>query len=226
MNSSYKLYGLFVGLMVTIMITCDTLVYKVFDIYQLKITASGIIFSLCFLISTVLAEVYGYRMAVKSIWIMVFCQSIYVILLYLCAIIQTDNYPTSPHYYALYHDFWRVMIGTWTSVPISYFINGFIISKLKISFSGKWFLIRYLIGSMLTQAALLLTSYPISLSGKYSSNQLINIISTTWSYKVIISIILLPIAIWLVSIVKKIEKTDHYDWDESYNPIKVFNNKK
>lgn len=226
MNSSYKLYGLFVGLMVTIMITCDTLVYKVFDIYQLKITASGIIFSLCFLISTVLAEVYGYRMAVRSIWIMVFCQSIYVILLYLCAITQTDNYPTAPHYYALYHDFWRVMIGTWTSVPISYFINGFIISKLKISFSGKWFLIRYLIGSMLTQAALLLTSYPISLSGKYSSNQLINIISTTWSYKVIISIMLLPIAIWLVSIVKKIEKTDHYDWDESYNPIKVFNNKK
>ncbi|MCS3432543.1 uncharacterized PurR-regulated membrane protein YhhQ (DUF165 family) [Klebsiella sp. BIGb0407] len=119
------------------MITCDTLVYKVFDIYQFKITASGIIFSLCFLISTILAEVYGYRMA-----------------------------------------------------------------------------------------ALLLTSYPISLSGKYSLNQLINIISTTWSYKVIISIILLPIAIWLVSIVKKIEKTDHYDWDESYNPMKVFNNKK
>lgn len=137
MNSSYKLYGFFVGLTVTIMITCDTLVYKVFDIYQFKITASGIIFSLCFLISTILAEVYGYRMA-----------------------------------------------------------------------------------------ALLLTSYPISLSGKYSLNQLINIISTTWSYKVIISIILLPIAIWLVSIVKKIEKTDHYDWDESYNPMKVFNNKK
>lgn len=226
MNTSYKLYGLFVGLTVTIMITCDTLVYKIFDIYQFKITASGIIFSLCFLISTVLAEVYGYRMAVRSIWIMVFCQSIYVILLYICSITQKDNYPISPHYYALYHDFWRVMVGTWTSVPISYFINGFIISKLKTSFSERWFLIRYLVGSMITQAALLLTSYPISLSGKYSINQLINIVITTWSYKITISIILLPVAIWLVAIVKKIEKTDHYDWDVSYNPITVFNNKK
>lgn len=33
MQGNLKLYGLFVGLTVTIMITCDTLVYKVFDIY-------------------------------------------------------------------------------------------------------------------------------------------------------------------------------------------------
>lgn len=226
MKSSYKLYGLFVGLMVTIMITCDTLVYKTFNIYQFKITASGIIFSICFLISTILAEVYGYRMAIRSIWIMVFCQSVYVILLYLCSTTQISNNPISLHYYNLYHDFWRVMIGSWTSVPISYFINGFIISKLKISFSGRWFLVRYLLGSMITQAALLLTSYPISLSGKYDLSQLINIITTTWLYKVTISIVLLPIAIWLAAVVKKIEKTDHYDWEESYNPIKVFSNKK
>ena len=154
MNSLYKLYGLFVGLTITIMITYSTLVYKVFDICQLRITTSEIIFPLYFLILTVLSKAYDYRVTVKSIWIMVFCQSIYVILLHLCSITQTDNYLISPHYYALYHKFWRVMIGTWTSVPVSYFIN-----------------------------------------------DLIN--STTWSYKIIISIILLPIAIWLVAIVKK-----------------------
>lgn len=208
------------------MITCDTLVYKVFDIYQFKITASGMIFSLYFLISTIISEVYGYRLAVRSIWIMVFCQSIYVVLLYLCATTQTDIYPLSIHYYALYYDFWRVMVGTWTSVPVSYFINSFIISKMKVYFEGKWFLIRYLLASMITQAVLLLTSYPISLSGKYSFYQLFNVIATTWLYKVLISIILIPIALWLVVVVKRIEKTDHYDWNESYNPIKSFNIRK
>jgi len=225
MDTSYKFYGLLTGLAVTIMITCDTLVYKVFDIYQLKITASGIIFSLCFLISTILAEVYGYRLAVRTVWIMVFCQTIYVILLNICSLIQTDRYPISSHYYALYHEFWRVMIGSWISVPVSYFINGFIISKLKIAFYGKLFLIRYIIASMMTQASLLITSYPISLSGKYSLNDLINIIITTWSYKVIISTMLLPVAIYLVALVKKIENTDHYDWGETYNPLTVFKRK-
>ncbi|MDN0030912.1 VUT family protein, partial [Serratia marcescens] len=91
MQGNLKLYGLFVGLTVTIMITCDTLVYKVFDIYGFKITASGIVFSLCFLISTLLTEVYGYKLSVRAIWIMVFCQSLYVIILNLSAVIQPEN---------------------------------------------------------------------------------------------------------------------------------------
>ncbi|WP_387466832.1 VUT family protein [Photorhabdus sp. RM323S] len=225
MLSTYKLYGFFVGLTVTIMITCDTLVYKVYDIYQLKITASGIIFSLCFLFSTLLTEVYGYKLAVRSVWIMVFCQTIYVLPLNITSVIQSENNVIAENYYALYHEFWRVMIGTWFSVPISYFFNGIVISKLKIVFSGQYFFIRYLIASMSTQAALLLTSYPISLSGKYNINELINIISTTWNYKVFMSICLLPLAVCLVDLVKKIEKTDYFDWNTSYNPLNVFTEK-
>lgn len=220
MQLNLKLYGLFVGLAVTIMITCDTLVYKVIDIYGFKITASGIVFSLCFLISTLLTEVYGYKLSVRAVWIMVFCQSLYVLILNISSVVQSENNTIATNYYSLYHEFWRVMIGTWVSVPVSYFVNGFIISKMKMTFSGRYFFIRYIIGSMTTQASLLLTAYPISLSGKYSAIELVNIISTTWSYKVIISIVLLPLALILIGFVKKIENTDHYDWGESYNPFK------
>ncbi|WP_269936315.1 VUT family protein [Serratia liquefaciens] len=220
MQGNFKLYGLFVGLTVTIMITCDTLVYKVFDIYSFKITASGIVFSLCFLISTLLTEVYGYKLSVRAVWIMVLCQTLYVLILNISSVIQSNNNVIASNYYSLFHEFWRVMIGTWMSVPVSYFVNGFIISKMKIIFSGKYFFVRYIIGSMTTQAALLLTAYPISLSGKYTAIELVNIISTTWSYKVVVSIILLPLAIFLVGIVKKVERTDHYDWGTSYNPFK------
>lgn len=224
--TNYKLYGLFVGLTVTIMITCDTLVYKTLDIYGLKITASGIIFSLCFLFSTILTEVYGYKLSVRAVWIMVFCQSIYVVLLNLAAVIQADNSDISRNYYTLYYEFWRVMVGTWISVPVSYFLNGYVISKMKIHFKGKLFFVRYITASMTTQAALLLTAYPISLSSKYTSSELVNIIATTWSYKVIISVFLLPVAMYLSERVKKIEGTDHYDWGTSYNPLLVFSDEK
>ncbi|SMG55557.1 hypothetical protein SAMN03159353_101880 [Cedecea sp. NFIX57] len=220
MQGNIKLYSLFIGLIVTIMITCDTLVYKVFNIYGLKITASGIVFSLYFLISTIITEVYGYKLSVRAVWIMVLCQTLYVLILNSISVIQPENNELASNYYHLYHEFWRVMVGTWISVPVSYFINGFIISKMKVVFSGKYFFMRYMIGSMSTQAALLLTAYPISLSGKYSMMDLLNIISTTWTYKVIMSIVLLPLAIIMVGVIKKIEKTDHYDWGISYNPFK------
>lgn len=218
----YKLYGLIVGLTVTIMIVCDTLVYKVLDIYGLKITASGIIFSLCYLLSTISTEVYGYKLGGRTVWIIVICQTVFVLLINLAAIIQIDQNAIAQNYYALFNEFWRVMIGTWISVPASYFCNGVIVSRLKIYFNGRWFIVRYVISAMVAQAVLLLTAYPISLSSKYTVSELANIILTTWSYKILMSIILLPAGIYLVNVIKRIEKTDYYDWQVSYNPLRVF----
>ena len=226
MRENYKLYGLFVGLTATIMVTCDTLVYRVYDIHSLKITASGIIFSICFLLSTITTEVYGYKLGGRVVWIIVICQSLFCALINLSSIYQVNENELSPHYYALFGDFWHVMIGTWVSVPASYFCNSIIISRLKIYFGGKFFIVRYVLSSMITHAVLLLSAYPISLSSKYPPNELLNIIITTWSYKVVMSVILLPIAVFLSDYVKRIEKTDYYDWKISYNPISVFSENK
>ncbi|WP_410013018.1 VUT family protein [Sodalis sp. RH24] len=222
MNTDYKLYGLFVGLTVTIMVMCDTLMFKVFNLGDFRITASGIIFSLFYLLSTISTEVYGYKLGGRTVWIVVLCQTIYVFLINICAVIQVDSNAYSQHYYGLYNDFWRVTVATWVSMPASYFCNSFLISKLKVYFNGRFFIIRYTLSAMMAQAVLLITDYPISLSSKYSFYELVNIISTTWCYKVVMSIILLPVGIYIVHKIKKIEKTDYYDWGISYNPLTVF----
>lgn len=79
-----------------------------------------------------------------------------------------------------------------------------------------------MLSAMIAQGILLITAYPISLSSKYSFFELINIISTTWIYKVIMSTLLLPIGILLARKVKKIEKIDTFDYNISYNPFNVF----
>ncbi|MDC9588036.1 VUT family protein [Xenorhabdus sp. XENO-10] len=225
-KTKFKYDSLFVALSVTIMVTCDVLVYKTLDFGGFKITFSGILFSFYFLISTIQTEVYGYRQGVNTVWIIVLCQSIFVMIIFAASHAQPENNQISMNFNALFGEFWRVMVGTWTSVPISYFINGFVISSLKKVFLGRFFFIRYIIASMITQAALLLSAYPISLSSKYSFNELVTIIATTWSYKVIMSIILLPIGILLADKIKKLESTDIYDWNISYNPFLFRGNKK
>ncbi|MBD2795598.1 VUT family protein [Xenorhabdus sp. 18] len=225
-NSKFKYDSLLISLSVTIMITCDVLVYKTLDFDGFKITFSGILFSFYFLISTIQTEVYGYRQGVRTVWIIVLCQSIFVMIVFASSHAQPENNQISMNFKSLFGEFWRVMVGTWTSVPISYFINGFVISNLKKVFLGRFFFIRYIIASMITQAALLLSAYPISLSSKYNFNELITIIATTWSYKVIMSIILLPIGIFLAEKIKKLESTDIYDWNISYNPFLFGGNKK
>ncbi|MCD5364459.1 MULTISPECIES: VUT family protein [Chromobacterium] len=218
----FRVYGLIVGLSVTIMVVCDSLVYKTLDIHGLKITASGIVFSLCYLLSTVSTEVYGYKLGGRTVWILVACQTFFVLIINAFALLQPDNNEISKQYYLLFNEFWRVMVGTWISVPASYFCNGFVVSRMKVFFAGRLFFVRYVIASMLAQAVLLMTAYPISLSSRYSGQELVNIIATTWSYKVLVSIILLPVGYYLVGVVKRIEKTDYFDWSVSYNPLTVF----
>jgi len=128
MNTDYKLYGLFVGLTVTIMVVCDTVMFKVFNIDGFKITASGIIFSLFYLLSTISTEVYGYKLGGRTVWIVVLCQTIYVFLINICAVIQVDSNELAKNYHALFNDFWRVTVATWISMPASYFCNSLLIS--------------------------------------------------------------------------------------------------
>lgn len=224
-DTNFKLYGLIVGLTITIMLTCDTLVYKSINIYNFKITASGIIFSFCYVLSTISTEVYGYKLGGRTIWIIVICQPVFILSICAASSIQSDSNQISQHYYALFNEFWKVMVGTWISVPASYFCNGFIVSKMKIFFNGKLFIVRYIFSAFMAQGILLLTSYPIILWNKYSAIDLANIILTTWAYKIVASVILLPVGIYLVNVVKKIEKTDYYDWNISYNPFHVFGEK-
>ncbi len=225
-SKRFKYDSLLLALSVTIMISCDTLVYKTLDFYGLKITCSGILFSFYFLISTLQTEVYGYREGVKTVWIMVLCQSVFVMAIFTAAQIQPDNNQISVNFHSLFGEFWRVMLGTWTSVPISYFINGIVISILKKIFLGRFFFIRYIIASMVTQASLLLSAYPISLSSKYTFDELTVILITTWSYKVIMAIILLPVGMLLARKLKKLESVDTFDWRISYNPFTLRNNVK
>ncbi len=179
------------------MITCDTLVYKVFDIYGFKITASGIVFSLCFLIS-LLTEVYGYKLSVRAIWIMVFCQSLYVIILNLSAAIQPENNDIATHYYSLYHEFWRVMIGTGVR-------SGRLFRQWLHYFKDEDYLLRQILLYPIYCGLHVYTGRPVadSLSDqsfrKYTFMELVNIISTTGLIKFVVSIVLLPLAIALVS---------------------------
>ncbi|MGA4422930.1 VUT family protein [Ralstonia nicotianae] len=218
----YKLYGLIVGLSVTIMVVCDTLIFKTIDIHGLKITGSGIVFSLNFLLSTITTEVYGYRLGGRTVWVFVSCQTLFVLLINAFALLQPEGNELAKSYYFLFHDFWRVMIAVWAAVPAAYFCNGFIVSRLKIYFNGRLFIARYVLSAVISQGVMLLISYPINLYGKYSNLDIINIILTTWTYKVFMSVILLPLGLFLALMIKRIEKTDYYDWGIPYNPFLVF----
>ncbi len=219
-----KLYAVFVGLIVIIMALCDTLIYKVVNIYGYDFAASGIIYSLSFFLASIMTEVYGYKLAGRVVWIQFMCHLLFVVTVNTFVIIPTspNNTNTELMYFSLYKNYWHVLLGSCIAMPTAYFVNDMILSKLKLYLYGQSFIYRFLFSNFFGSGILVSISYPINFYHQFPPDKIAQIAIHTWIYKVIIALLLMPIGIWLAKIVKKIEGLDYYDYGISYNPLKVF----
>ncbi len=223
-NTQFKFYGLLIGILVSILVTCDALSFKVINIFGYDIAVSGILFSFSFPLAAVATEVYGYKFAVRIVWIQLFSQFFFITVVSLIIRLSSQHDIISILYFDLYKQLWRVLIASTIAVPISYFINNFLMSIIKVYYKGNHLIARTLVSNIIGAAILVSISYPINYYGIYSLHHIANIAFNTWLLKLILSIILLPISIILSFVLKKIEKTDFYDYGISYNPVKVFSN--
>lgn len=218
-----KFYGLLVGLSIMIMMACDTLAFKIVHIFSHDLAASGLIFSLNFALSAIITEVYGFNLAGRIIWVQLICHIFFILLINLFVILPSPEHSmTHPLYLNLYHNIWHVLLGSCIAMPLAYFINDIIVSKLKINLYGRKFIYRFFIASTTGSAVLVLISYPVNFYGELSIQHIITIAFNTWIFKVIVAIILLPVALYLTNLLKRIEQTDYYDYGASYNPLAVF----
>jgi queuosine precursor transporter len=218
-----KLYGPLIGLMITILLICDALAFKVVSIYGYDFSASGLIFPLGFLLASIITEVYGFTLAGRIIWVQLLCQASFILTVNLFVLLPSpDGSITGLHYLNLYQNLWRVLIAATIALVSAYFVNDIIMSKLKIYLSGKYFIIRFFISNAIGTAILVSISYPVNLYGLYSIDHIAIIALNTWAYKMVLAAILFPVAILLANAIKHIEKLDYFDYGISYNPINVF----
>jgi len=218
-----KLYALLIGLMITILLICDALAFKVVSIYGYDFAASGLIFPLGLFLASVITEVYGFILAGRIIWVQLLCQIFFILTVNLFVLLpsSTDSV-NSLYYFNLYHNLWRVLIASTTALIAAYFMNDMVMSKLKIYLSGKYFITRFITSNAIGTAILVCISYPINFYGLYSLNRIAVIAFNTWIYKMIMAVILFPLALFLSSLIKRIEKLDYFDYGISYNPLTVF----
>lgn len=219
-----KLYAPLIGLMITILLICDALAFKVVSIYGYDFAASGLIFPLGFLLASVITEVYGFTLAGRIIWVQLLCQISFILTINLFVLLPSpDDSVATLDYFNLYHNLWHVLIAGTTALIAAYFMNDIIMSRLKIYLSGNHFIMRLIISNAIAAAILVCISYPINFYGLYPAKRIAVIVFDTWIYKMTMAVILFPIALFLSGVIKRIEKLDYFDYGISYNPLTVFN---
>lgn len=209
--------------MITTLLICDTLAFKVVLISNFDFAASGLIFPISFLLASIATEVYGFQLAGRIIWIQLICQAIFILTVNLFIFLPSPGKNNTAFvYFELYHSFWRVIVSSSIAIPIAYFINDIIMSLMKVYLFGKHAILRFLLSNIIGKLILVSISYPINFYGQYTWPHIIKIGLDTWIYKIVIALILLPVALITSQYIKKIEKLDTFDYGTSYNPLNVF----
>jgi len=207
-NQSHSKHIIFFSMLCMMLMLCKSIFsYRLVEIGALTLQAGQLIAPLWFTTSDIIAEVYGYKTAKYILTAGLACQIIFSII---CMIFVHLPYPSFWHEEAAFQivlgDMWRVSFAVLFSFFISGLINIKLIYNWKLLLHGKYFWLRSIGASGLSEILYSILATSIIQYGKLNLSVIISIIIASASLKIIYSIVLAFPAHIIAFLVSKSEK--------------------
>lgn len=204
------------------LIAANLLETKVIQVGSITVTAGLLVFPISYIINDCIAEVWGFKKARLIIW-SGFAMNFFVVALGLIAVAL----PAAPFWEGEQHfDFVfgmapRIVVASLLAFLVGSFLNAYIMSKMKVASGGRNFSARAIWSTVVGETADSLIFFPIAFGGLIAWPELLVMMGTQIVLKSLYEVIILPITIRVVKAVKRIDGSDVYDTDISYNVLKV-----
>jgi uncharacterized integral membrane protein (TIGR00697 family) len=195
---------------------------KIIALGNWYVPAGVMIFPLSYIINDVVAEVWGYKKVRFIIWTG-FLMNLLAVLFYTLSV----KWPAAP--------FWqnqeafanvlsstpRIASASLLAYLIGSFLNAYVMSTLKIRTRGRNFSFRAILSTLLGEGADSAVFITVAFAGIIPLSQLPLMVLTQAIIKTLFEVVLLPVTIYVVKLIKRVDNTDTFDVGISYNPFKV-----
>ena len=204
------------------LIAANLLETKVIQIGSLTVTAGLLVFPISYIINDCIAEVWGFKKARRIIW-SGFAMNFFVVALGLIAV----AIPAAPFWEGEEHfDFVfgmapRIVAASLMAFLVGSFLNAYVMSKMKVASRGRHFSARAILSTLVGETADSLIFFPVAFGGIIAWRELLIMMCIQIILKSMYEVIILPVTIRVVKAIKKIDGSDVYDTDISYNVLKV-----
>ena len=199
------------------------LLNRLIDIGGYYITGGTFIYFVSPLISDVVTEVYGYRVARQLLWLGLAS----VIFLTICtAVFIRLPYPpfwskTASAYFIALHSLFRATVVGIIAVLLGQFVNIYLISRWKILLKGRYFWLRSVGSSIIGDSLTVVFSIFFIFLGRVPEKAFTLILFPELIIMVIFSIVGAFFALILVRLTMKGENISVYDLGVNFNPFKL-----
>lgn len=204
------------------LIASNLLETKVVQLGGITVTAGLIVFPVSYVINDCIAEVWGFKKARLVIWSGFAMNFLVVAFAWLAVLL-----PAAP--------FWegeagfnfvfgmapRIVVASLCAFLTGSFLNAYIMSRMKIASRGRHFSLRAIVSTLAGESADSVLFFPIAFGGIIPWEELSVMIFTQAVLKSLYEVSVLPLTVRVVRWIKRVEGTDVYDTDVSYNVLKI-----
>ena len=204
------------------LIAANLLETKVIQVGSLTVTAGLLVFPISYIINDCIAEVWGFKKARLIIW-SGFAMNFFVVALGLIAV----AIPAAPFWEGEEHfDFVfgmapRIVAASLMAFLVGSFLNAYVMSKMKIASQDRNFSARAILSTIVGETADSLIFFPVAFGGIIAWKELLIMMGLQIVLKSMYEVIILPVTIRVVKVIKKVDGSDVYDTNISYNVLKV-----
>lgn len=222
-NQTVSVPFMLIGILFCVcLIAANLLETKVIEVAGISITAGFIVFPISYILNDCIAEVWGFRKARLIIWTG-FAMNFLVVILAKIAVAL----PSAPFWNGEEHfDFVfglapRIACASLLAFLVGSFINAYVMSRMKLASDGKHFSVRAVVSTLFGESADSLIFFPIAFGGLIPIPELLKMMLVQALAKTLYEVVVLPVTVRVVRYVKRIDGSDVYDTDISYNILKV-----
>ena len=204
------------------LIAANLLETNVIQLGSLTVTAGLLVFPISYIINDCIAEVWGFKKARLIIW-SGFAMNFFVVALGLIAV----AIPAAPfwegeeHFNFVFGMAPRIVAASLMAFLVGSFLNAYVMSKMKVASQGRNFSARAIWSTVVGETADSLIFFPVAFGGVIAWKELLIMMGIQIVLKSMYEVIILPVTIRVVKAIKKIDGSDVYDTNISYNVLKV-----
>jgi uncharacterized integral membrane protein (TIGR00697 family) len=195
---------------------------RLISIHEIVGSAATLIFPFTYFCSDAIAEVYGYKVARQLIWSGLACELIFALLMTLLIKLPfPENWHYNVDYDVVLGPLPRIFIASFVAMTLGSFLNIYFLTKWKVKLRGRFFWLRSLISSTIGELIFTVLADLIIFYDKIPMHDLLQIMVTSYLFKVLFAPAALIPAIIIVIILRKIEGIDIFDYHTNFNPFKL-----
>lgn len=204
------------------LITANLLETKVIQLGGLTVTAGLLVFPISYIINDCMTEVWGYRKARLIIWTG-FAMNFMTVGLGLIAVAipPAPFWTGGDHFNFVFGMAPRIVVASMAAFLLGSFLNAYVMSKMKISSKGKNFSARAILSTIVGETGDSLIFFPIAFGGLIAIPDLTRMMLLQIILKTLYEVIVLPLTIRVVKYIKRVEESDVYDNNISYNILHI-----